>query len=297
MSPLVAVWLDDALHFSTGAAEQKAVNLRANPHVLLTTGCNRWDRGLDVVVEGEAIQATDDTTLKRLADAWRPEVGWTLAVRRPRRLLPPRSRRSARLLRGAHQGPRVQQGHLHPYPPQLLIAASNHRRRVAQTDCLPLRAMPPMCRSRAGNSREHQCVTQLVRRAQSAICTRPGVTGVVPDARRRGELRVSPRAGAGHGPTPARRSRASVGRLGPDCAPHDPARRTFEGTELAQELVEPVSCPGRRPGRRGRRRDLPGAAGTAQAPAWRARRRRPPRSPTNASRAAVGPAADPSPPP
>lgn len=71
MSPLVAVWLDGALHFSTGAAEQKAVNLRANPHVLLTTGCNQWDRGLDVVVEGEAIQATDDTILKRLADAWR----------------------------------------------------------------------------------------------------------------------------------------------------------------------------------------------------------------------------------
>jgi general stress protein 26 len=71
MSPLVAVWLDDALHFSTGADEQKAVNLRANPHVLLMTGCNQWDRGLDVVVEGEAIQATDDATLKRLADEWR----------------------------------------------------------------------------------------------------------------------------------------------------------------------------------------------------------------------------------
>jgi len=71
LSPLVAVWLDDALHFSTGGAEQKAVNLRANPHVLLTTGCNQWDHGLDVVVEGEAIQVTDGTTLKRLADAWR----------------------------------------------------------------------------------------------------------------------------------------------------------------------------------------------------------------------------------
>jgi hypothetical protein len=71
MSPLVAVWLDGALHFSTGAAEQKAVNLLANPHVILTTGCNQWDRGLDVIVEGEAIQATDDTTLKRLAEEWR----------------------------------------------------------------------------------------------------------------------------------------------------------------------------------------------------------------------------------
>ena len=71
VSPLVAVWLDDAIHFSTGAAEQKAHNLRANSHVILTTGCNQWDRGLDVVVEGEAVQNTDDATLQRLADAWR----------------------------------------------------------------------------------------------------------------------------------------------------------------------------------------------------------------------------------
>src|SRR5918995_5437755 len=71
VSPLVAVWLDDAIHFSTGAAEQKAVNLRANPHAILSTGCNQWDRGLDVVIEGDAVQVTDDGTLQRLADAWR----------------------------------------------------------------------------------------------------------------------------------------------------------------------------------------------------------------------------------
>jgi nitroimidazol reductase NimA-like FMN-containing flavoprotein (pyridoxamine 5'-phosphate oxidase superfamily) len=58
VTPLVAVWLDDAVHFTTGAAEQKAGNLRRNPTVILTTGCNQWDRGLDVVVEGEAVQVT-----------------------------------------------------------------------------------------------------------------------------------------------------------------------------------------------------------------------------------------------
>jgi general stress protein 26 len=71
MTPLPAVWLDGALHFCTGAAEQKAVNLRTNQQVLLTTGCNQWDQGLDVVVEGTAVQVTDDTTLQRLAEAWR----------------------------------------------------------------------------------------------------------------------------------------------------------------------------------------------------------------------------------
>ena len=52
LTPLVGVWLDGALHFATGPAEQKAVNLRHNPQVVLTTGCNRWDQGIDVVVEG-----------------------------------------------------------------------------------------------------------------------------------------------------------------------------------------------------------------------------------------------------
>jgi nitroimidazol reductase NimA-like FMN-containing flavoprotein (pyridoxamine 5'-phosphate oxidase superfamily) len=70
VTPLVAVWLDDALHFCTGAAEQKTLNLRGNPHVVLTTGCNRWQDGLDVVVEGEARQVTDDAVLTRLAEAW-----------------------------------------------------------------------------------------------------------------------------------------------------------------------------------------------------------------------------------
>jgi general stress protein 26 len=70
VTPLVAVWLDDALHFATGATEQKALNLRANPHVVLTTGCNQWDTGVDIVVEGDARQVTDEATLARLAEAW-----------------------------------------------------------------------------------------------------------------------------------------------------------------------------------------------------------------------------------
>ena len=70
VTPLVAVWLDDAIHFSTGETEQKALNLRANPHVVLTTGCNTWDDGLDVVVEGDAVPVTDDAQLTRLAAAW-----------------------------------------------------------------------------------------------------------------------------------------------------------------------------------------------------------------------------------
>jgi general stress protein 26 len=70
VTPLVAVWLDDAVHFTTGPGEQKAVNLASNPNVVMTTGCNRWDQGLDVMVEGVARRVADRATLERLAAAW-----------------------------------------------------------------------------------------------------------------------------------------------------------------------------------------------------------------------------------
>jgi hypothetical protein len=38
--------------------------------VILTSSCNEWERGLDVVVEGEAVQVTDESMLQRLAGAW-----------------------------------------------------------------------------------------------------------------------------------------------------------------------------------------------------------------------------------
>jgi nitroimidazol reductase NimA-like FMN-containing flavoprotein (pyridoxamine 5'-phosphate oxidase superfamily) len=71
VTPLVTVWLDDAVHFCTGAEEQKGINLRGNAHVVITTGCNTWDRGMDVVVEGDAVRVTDEATLHRLAAEWR----------------------------------------------------------------------------------------------------------------------------------------------------------------------------------------------------------------------------------
>jgi hypothetical protein len=59
------VWVDGAIHFHTGANEQKFANLLNNPHVILITGCNQWDRGVDVVVEGDAVQITDPVVLGR----------------------------------------------------------------------------------------------------------------------------------------------------------------------------------------------------------------------------------------
>ena len=70
VTPLVTVWLDGAVHFCTGPDEQKGHNLAGNAHVVVTTGCNTWDEGLDVVVEGDAVRVTDEPTLERLARAW-----------------------------------------------------------------------------------------------------------------------------------------------------------------------------------------------------------------------------------
>jgi hypothetical protein len=66
-----------------GRAERKAKNLVRNPHCILTTGCNALDEGLDVVVEGDAVRATDDTRLGRVADAYLSKYGrgWRFAVR------------------------------------------------------------------------------------------------------------------------------------------------------------------------------------------------------------------------
>lgn len=71
VTPLVAVWDDGALYFCTGPEEQKAVNLEANPRVAMTTGCNSWQEGLDVIVEGEAERVTDEARLGELARVWR----------------------------------------------------------------------------------------------------------------------------------------------------------------------------------------------------------------------------------
>ncbi len=89
VTPVVAVWHDGAIHFSTADTEQKAVNLRGNPHVILTTGCNRWEEGLDVVVEGDAVRITDHDSARTLSLGVGYHVGRTMALPGARRLLLP----------------------------------------------------------------------------------------------------------------------------------------------------------------------------------------------------------------
>ncbi|WP_329616709.1 pyridoxamine 5'-phosphate oxidase family protein [Streptomyces brevispora] len=75
VTPLIGVWWQGALYFSTGADERKARNLAANTEVVLTTGTNTWAEGFDVVVEGRAERVTDTSLLTGLAETWEAKYG------------------------------------------------------------------------------------------------------------------------------------------------------------------------------------------------------------------------------
>jgi nitroimidazol reductase NimA-like FMN-containing flavoprotein (pyridoxamine 5'-phosphate oxidase superfamily) len=70
-TPLVGAWVAEAFVFCTGPEEQKARNLEHNMHLTVTTGANRWNDGLDVVVEGTAERVTGLDRLTQLADVIR----------------------------------------------------------------------------------------------------------------------------------------------------------------------------------------------------------------------------------
>jgi general stress protein 26 len=83
VTPVSSLWLDGTLYFSTGGIAQKTKHLRENPHVALTTGCNRLATGFDVVVEGDAVPFTDVAVLERLNQMWRTlwGEGWPIEFR------------------------------------------------------------------------------------------------------------------------------------------------------------------------------------------------------------------------
>jgi nitroimidazol reductase NimA-like FMN-containing flavoprotein (pyridoxamine 5'-phosphate oxidase superfamily) len=70
-TPVVSVFADDRLYFTTGTTEVKRANLCENPHVLALAGDTAWEQGLDVVIEGTAEVVSDEETLRRFADLYR----------------------------------------------------------------------------------------------------------------------------------------------------------------------------------------------------------------------------------
>jgi hypothetical protein len=62
------------------ASERKAQNLRENARCTVTTGCNVVE-GIDVVLEGEAVEVRDEAKLRRLAGLWSSKYDWAWQVR------------------------------------------------------------------------------------------------------------------------------------------------------------------------------------------------------------------------
>ncbi|MGH8903569.1 MAG: pyridoxamine 5'-phosphate oxidase family protein [Egibacteraceae bacterium] len=75
--PVLAVLVDDALHFVAGASTRKARNLARDSHCVVTA------RGpsLDLVVEGEAAKVRDEAKLQRVAAAYASKYEWHVTVR------------------------------------------------------------------------------------------------------------------------------------------------------------------------------------------------------------------------
>lgn len=70
-----AVWLDDALYFTSGPGTRKSRNLAANPACTVSVRL----AGIDLVMDGDAHRVTDQSTLERLAAVYR-EGGWPAEV-------------------------------------------------------------------------------------------------------------------------------------------------------------------------------------------------------------------------
>jgi nitroimidazol reductase NimA-like FMN-containing flavoprotein (pyridoxamine 5'-phosphate oxidase superfamily) len=74
--PVLAVWLDGALHFCAGPEPRKARNLADSSHCVISVDGD----DLHLVVEGQATRIEDEVRLQRLADVYESKYGWEATV-------------------------------------------------------------------------------------------------------------------------------------------------------------------------------------------------------------------------
>jgi nitroimidazol reductase NimA-like FMN-containing flavoprotein (pyridoxamine 5'-phosphate oxidase superfamily) len=75
--PVLAVWLDGALHFVSGPTSRKGKNLARDRHCVITADAD----DLHLIVEGEAAKVRDEARLRRVADEYASKYGWKVTVR------------------------------------------------------------------------------------------------------------------------------------------------------------------------------------------------------------------------
>jgi hypothetical protein len=79
LMPIIAFWIEGALHFLAGEGTVKGRNLAANPWCVIGTG-NLTSPSFDLMVEGQARPITDEADAARLAAAFGGD-GWELEAR------------------------------------------------------------------------------------------------------------------------------------------------------------------------------------------------------------------------
>jgi hypothetical protein len=75
--PVQGVWTNGGVYFCTFRGSRKDLNLQGNVHCTVTFGQD----ALDLIVEGKATEARDETVLDRVGDAYKVKYGWQVAVR------------------------------------------------------------------------------------------------------------------------------------------------------------------------------------------------------------------------
>lgn len=77
LRPVLAVWVDGAMHFVSSTSARKWANLARSPRCSILAET----QGLDLVIQGEAVRVTDDDRLRRVADAYDSKYGWPVEIR------------------------------------------------------------------------------------------------------------------------------------------------------------------------------------------------------------------------
>jgi hypothetical protein len=75
-TPLIGAFFDGTFFFYTGRGERKEMNLAANAACVVTTGCNSYYHGRDLVLEGDAEVIADPAVFAKIAEHYRRKYDW-----------------------------------------------------------------------------------------------------------------------------------------------------------------------------------------------------------------------------
>ena len=78
--PLIGTWIDGAFYFISGDATRKGRNLAGDSRCVIAASSTTLP-SLDIIVEGDAVEVTDEATLRRVTDAYQTQMEWPLEVR------------------------------------------------------------------------------------------------------------------------------------------------------------------------------------------------------------------------